>query len=65
MTDNLERLRARDEHTAQWAVGEIESNRAAIAELVGALVACLPSLPPVAYYGARAIITKYNHIVKE
>lgn len=27
MTDELERLRARDEHLAQWAVGEIERLR--------------------------------------
>jgi hypothetical protein len=31
MTDNLERLRARNEHLAQWAVGEIESGREVIA----------------------------------
>jgi hypothetical protein len=28
MTDNLERLRARDEHLAQWADDEIERRRA-------------------------------------
>jgi hypothetical protein len=31
MSDNLERLRARDEHLAQWAVAEIESLRQQLA----------------------------------
>lgn len=69
MTDHLERLRSRDEHTAQWAVGEIERNRAAIAELVGALKAIVDlddgDKPDLWHFeaefnAARAAITKHQ-----
>lgn len=44
MTDLVEVLRGRNEHTSQRAADEIESSWAAIAELVAALTAIVKSL---------------------
>lgn len=43
-----------------YHAAEIARKDAAIAELVGALYACLPHLPVHKYYGARDTISKYD-----